>query len=142
MATADSSVERPAAADQCEWYYPAACLIPFSPSNRPQSYQPCPIPTPPHPRSAHENFIVRGRGKEIFGLFGTSCSDSVRNSARDLRTLPNVMESSTSITTMEKLLRHYSEAKEADIVFRIRYRREQAGSCVLFELEKYEELAN
>lgn len=43
---------------------------------------------------------------------------------------------------MEKLLRHYSEAKEADIVFRIRYRREQVGPCVLFELEKCEELAN
>jgi hypothetical protein len=52
------------------------------------------------------------------------------------------MESSTPITTLEKLLRHYSEAREADIVFRIRYRREQAGPCVLFLLEECEELAN
>lgn len=52
------------------------------------------------------------------------------------------MESSASITTVEKLLRHYSAAKEADIVFRIRYRREQAGPCVLFELEECEELTN
>jgi hypothetical protein len=93
-------------------------------------------------RPDRENWPVDGRGRKIFDLFGTSCSECFRNCAGAARKLPGVMESSTSITTMEKLLRHYSEAKEADIVFRIRYRREQVGPCVLFELEKCEEMAN
>ncbi len=52
------------------------------------------------------------------------------------------MESSVPVTTLEKLLRHYSERREADIVLRIRYSREVAGECVVFQLEQAEELTN
>jgi hypothetical protein len=52
------------------------------------------------------------------------------------------METSVPVEILEKLLRCYSERREADIVFRIRYRREQAGDCVIFQLEPGEELTN
>ena len=52
------------------------------------------------------------------------------------------MELSTPAQIQEKLLRHYSERREADIVLRIRYRRETAGDCTVFLLDPVEELTN
>lgn len=52
------------------------------------------------------------------------------------------METYVPDNIQEKLLRHYSERREADIVLRIRYHRETTGECTVFLLDPIEELAN
>ena len=39
-----------------------------------------------------------------------------------------------------KLVRHYSERRELDIVLRIRFQREEAGGCRVFHLLDVQEL--
>ncbi|MBI4891515.1 MAG: hypothetical protein HY821_12885 [Acidobacteria bacterium] len=52
------------------------------------------------------------------------------------------MASSTSHPIEEKLVRHYSDRKEADIVLKVRYTREVAGDATLVRLESSDELTD
>lgn len=42
----------------------------------------------------------------------------------------------------DKLLRHYSTRREADLVLRIRYRVEPAGDCRIYQIDSVEELTD
>ena len=52
------------------------------------------------------------------------------------------MDSCTPPNIIDKLVRFYSERREADIVLRVRYRRESAGDCVVFYLTGRDELVD
>ena len=52
------------------------------------------------------------------------------------------MELSAPNLLTDKLVRHYSERREADIVLRVQFRQESAGGCRVFFLCSVEELTN